>query len=146
MKTIALDKYWRNNKWHDIFKADNEMSFDKEDNYLLDDFCEYCNYKIEQQISERNIIISGPVRIFRKDFNISLDITSDNNVIRATYSLFFISLVVTFTEKDNNIVIDSDLQGKNFLQRFLYGPLANQFVTEGAFALDAFMKDLVIVK
>ena len=143
MKSIKLKKKWSNGVWHNIFKADNELTFDIGSNWLLDDFCDYCGYTIEEQIDDSNLIISGPLNLLGNNLKISLSITHDNNKIMATYQVVsFISLVVTFREENGLIIVEDNLQDENVIKRTLYQPIADRFVSDGAEAIHRFMKGL----
>jgi len=145
MKSIILPKKWQDGVWHNIFKADNELKFDIRSNCLLDDFCDYCGYKIEQQISDSHIIISGPINFLGSDLNIDLSITNVGGVFEATYTVVkvpFVSLVVTFREVDGQLIVDDDLQDSRLIKRIMYQPIATRFVNDGAYAVEQFLKDL----
>jgi hypothetical protein len=145
MKTIKLPTKWCNGVWHNIFKADNIKTFDIRDNCLLDDFCYYCGYTIEQQIDHSNIIISGPINLLGTKFHIRLSITNENNKFIATYkivSIPFISLVVTFREEDGKLIVEDNLNSVGPMTRAFYQPIADRFVSDGAEAIDCFVTEL----
>jgi hypothetical protein len=137
MTSIQLRKEWRNGKWHDIFKADNILSFDIRDNCLLDDFCDYCCYTIEEQRSDSNsLVIRGPVNLLGYKVKIRLDIEKRRDAFVATYTFLFVSLTVTFREVGGKLVVDSDCSN------IIYKPIADRFVRDGAAAMAGFMNDL----
>jgi len=145
MKSIKLPKRWSKGVWHNIFKADNIKTFDIKDNCLLDDFCDYCGYTIEKQISDSNIIISGPINFLGSNLNIELSITHENGVFIATYKVVtvpFISLVVTFREGDGQLIVEDNLKDEYLVKRVMYQPIADRFVSDGASAVQSFIKDL----
>jgi hypothetical protein len=142
---IKLPVKWTNGVWHNIFKADNIKTFDIKSNCLLDDFCDYCGYTIEEQIDDSNLIISGPIHIFGVQIQIRLSIINTNGVFEATYQVVtipFISLVVTFREEKGHLIVEDNLKNTNFVTRILYQPIANRFVSDGAEAIDSFITPL----
>jgi hypothetical protein len=145
MKSIKLSKQWSNGVWHNIFKADNIKTFDIKDNCLLDDFCDYCGYTIEEQINDSNLIISGPIHLLGVGLKIRLSIIKTNNRFVATYKVItvpFISLDVTFRELDGQLIVEDNLQDANPVRRILYQPIADRFVSDGADAIGRFIKEL----
>jgi hypothetical protein len=146
MKSIKLKKEWSNGVWHNIFKADNIKTFDINNNCLLDDFCDYCYYTIEEEIDSCNLIISGPINLLGISLKIRLSIKDDGaGKFVATYqvvSMPFISLVVTFREENRRLIVGDDLQDANVVTRILYQPIADRFVSDGAYAIEKFMKEL----
>lgn len=145
MKSIKLPKQWSNGVWHNIFKADNELTFDVKSNCLLDDFCDYCGYIIEEPINDSNLILSGPIHLLGVGLKIRLSIIKTNNKFEATYqvvSIPFVSLVVTFRESDGRLIVEDNLQDVNPLTRALYQPIADRFISDGAEAIYNFIKDL----
>ncbi len=147
MKSIKLPKKWRNGVWHNIFKADNILTFDIKDNCLLDDFCDYCGYTIEEQIDDSNLIISGPIHLFGTKLQILLSVTYDaeRKTFEVTYQVVtipFISLVVTFREEDETLIVEDDLQDAFLIKRVIYQPIADRFVSDGADAVYRFLREL----
>lgn len=145
MKSIKLPKQWTDGVWYNIFKADNELTFDAKSNCLLDDFCDYCGYTIEEHINDSNLIISGPIHLFGSKLNIRLSITNNNNKFEATYqvvSIPFVSLVVTFRESSGKMIVEDNLQDARLVKRVLYQPIADRFVSDGAEAIGRFIKEL----
>ena len=137
MTSIQLRKEWRNGKWHDIFKADNILTFDMRDNCLLDDFCDYCGYAIEEELSNSNtLFIRGPIRLLDYKVKIRLDIRKQDRVFVATYKLLFVSLAVTFREEKGRLIVESDCSN------IIYKTIADRFVRDGAAAMAGFMNDL----
>jgi len=142
---LDLSDNWKNGKWHNVFKADNSISFEIKENCLLDDFCEYCGYKIVKQIDSSNICVTGPISFLGFAPNITVQITNIGDVFTVKYmldALPIICLSVTFREKDNTLCIEHTLDGKNFIEQLLYTQLANRFVYSGAAALKSFMDEL----
>ncbi len=136
---------WSGGVWNNIFKADNSKTFDMRDNCLLDDFCEYCGYTIEQQLDSSNLIISGPVNLLGVQVRIRLSIEHNAGVFSATYKVIalpFINLVVKFREANGQLIVEDDLQDANIVTRALYKPIADRFVSDGAQAIECFMTDL----
>ncbi len=149
MKSIVLPTQWSKGVWHNIFKADNIKTFNIKSNCLLDDFCYYCGYKIVDQKSDSNIIISGPINFLGTDLNIELSITNKEGVFEATYqvvSVPFIYLVVTFREEDGNIIVEDNLKDANPITRVLYQPISDRFVSDGAYAVESFVNEDFIVR
>jgi hypothetical protein len=145
MKRIKIKKEWSKGVWNNIFKADNIKTFNIKDNCLLDDFCDYCGYTIQEQIDDSNIIISGPINLLGADLYIRLSITNERNKFIAKYqvvSIPFVSLVVTFREEAGNLIVEDDLRGANLVTRVLYRPIADRFVSDGAYAIEQFMNDI----
>lgn len=145
MKSIKLKKEWTNGVWHNIFKADNIKTFDRKDNCLLDDFCDYCGYTIEEQINASNLIISGPINLMGANLKIRLSILQRAGKFEATYQVVtipFISLTVKFSEKNGSMIVEDDLQDANPATRILYQPIADRFVSDGAKAMDRFLLEL----
>ena len=145
MKSIKLATRWRNGVWHNLFKADNELTFDIANNCLLDDFCDYCGYTIEEQIDASTIVISGPIRLLISTPKLRLSIAIQGDKFIATYKLVsmpFVSLAVAFREEDTRLVVDDDLQSANVVTRVLYQPIADRFVSNGAAAMEQFLNKL----
>jgi hypothetical protein len=145
MKSIKLPTQWSNGVWHNIFKADNSKTFKINDNCLLDDFCYYCGYTIEDQINDSNLIISGPINLVGTNLNIRLSIINKNNVFEATYQVVkipFVSLVVTFREDNGSLIVEDKLQDESLIKRVLYQPIADRFVSDGAEAITSFINDV----
>jgi hypothetical protein len=149
MKSIKLPKKWRNGVWHNIFKADNIKTFDIRDNCLLDDFCDYCGYTIEKQVSDSCLIVSGPINFLGSSLNIELSIISNDHHegkrFEATYkvvSIPFVSLVVTFREENGQLIVEDDLQDARLIKRIVYQPIADRFVSDGASAVQSFINEL----
>lgn len=142
---LQLSDNWKNGKWHNVFKADNSISFEIKENCLLDDFCDYCGYTIVKQIDSSNICVTGPISFLGFKPDLSLKITNTGDVFTVKYtleSLPILSLSVTFREKDNLLYIEHTLEGKNFIEQLVYTQFANRFVHSGATAFQSFMDEL----
>lgn len=100
----------------------------------------FCGYTIEEQKSDSDLVISGPINFLGSNLKIRLSIVNNNNVFEATYKIPFVSLVVTFRELDGRLIVNDDLQNAHFVKRIVYQPIADRFVSDGAYAIEQFMK------
>lgn len=89
------------------------------------------------------MVISGPINFLGSNLKIRLSIVNNNNVFEATYqvvSIPFVSLMVTFRELDGRLIVNDDLQNAHFVKRIVYQPIADRFVSDGAYAIEQFIE------
>jgi hypothetical protein len=142
---LQLGDNWKNGKWHNVFKADNSISFEIKENCLLDDFCDYCGYTIVKQIDSSNICVTGPISFLGLKPDLILQITNTGDVFTVKYALATLPIIclnVTFKEKDTLLYIEHTLEGKNLIEQLVYTQFVNRFVYSGAVALKSFMDEL----
>lgn len=97
---IVLKDHLKNNKWKNIFISDNKNKLGTNE-YMLDDFINFCNYKIISKSNNKYTINNGKYTVI---MNIK---KNKDNMIVVNYRLKkikFITLDVIFTETKNGIL------------------------------------------
>lgn len=137
---IVLKDNLKNNKWKNIFISDNKYKLG-ENEYMLDEFIHYCNYKIISKSNNEYTINNGKYTLIMKIKK------NRNNTIIVNYRLKknkLISLDVKFTENKNGIL---EIRHKYNILLFVLSfgfieYMGSKFMKESSRTLNKFMNHI----
>ena len=134
---IILKDHLKNNKWKNIFISDNQNKLGITE-YMLDDFINFCNYKIISISNNEYTINNGKYTLIMKIKQ------NKDNMIVVNYRLKkikFITLDVIFKENENGIL---EIRHKYNILLFVLSfgfieYMGNKFMKESSKTLTNFM-------